>query len=279
MPELSEVSRTADLGRESFQKQYFTPKVPVILDGISHNWPAFHKWDLDYFRQVAGDRVVPLYNSRPARGKEHQHAAATQLPLAEFIRRLEQGEKDLRMFFWQIMKEAPPLAEDFEYPDLGMEFFKRLPVLFFAGKDARVNLHFDIDLADILLCHFGGPKTVYLFAPDQTDNLYRVPFSFSSIFDIDISKPDYQRFPKLRQARGYKATLKHGDVLYMPSGYWHYVIYNEISWSMSLRALPNRIKHRARIAHNIMVVRSIDALMRKVLGDRWIKYNLDRALR
>ncbi len=248
------------------------------MQSLTQQWPACRKWNLDYFRRVAGDKIVPLYNSEPARGKQHQHAAAAHMPLARFIDRLEAGEKDLRMFFWQIMKEAPQLIDDFEYPNLGMTFFKRLPVLFFAGRNARVNLHFDIDLADILLCHFGGPKTVYLFAPDQSENLYRVPFSFSSVFDIDISQPDYDRFPKLRQARGFKTTLQHGEVLYIPSGYWHYVVYDEISCSMSLRALPGAFHDRARMINNIVVIRTVDAVMRRLFGDRWIRRNLARAL-
>lgn len=277
MPILNSIPQATDLDKQAFQERFFIPKSPVIIKDLVHQWPAYEKWDLDYFRTVAGDKVVPLYNSQPARGKQHQHAAAAHMPLSEFIGRLEQGEKDLRMFFWQIMKEAPVLIDDFEYPDLGMTFFKRLPVLFFAGKDARVNLHFDIDLADILLCHFGGPKTVYLFPPDQTQKLYRVPFSFSSIFDIDISQPDYERFPKLRQAEGYQATLEHGDMLYIPSGYWHYVVYNDISCSMSLRALPTRLSDRAKMFHNIAIVRTIDGLMRKLLGDLWVERNLKRA--
>ncbi len=276
---LNPIPRVDKLDKKAFQQRFFVPKLPVVIKSLTHNWPAYEKWNLDYFRQVAGDNIIPLYNSQPARGKQHQHAAAAHLPFSQFLDLLEQGEKDLRMFFWQIMKEAPVLTADFQYPDLGMSFFKRLPVLFFAGKDARVNLHFDIDLADILLCHFGGPKTIYLFPPSQTENLYRVPFSFSSIFDIDISQPDYQRFPKLRQAQGYQVTLEHGQVLYIPSGYWHYVVYNEISCSMSLRALPTKLTERIKVFHNIAILRTVDGLMRKLLGDRWVERNLKRASR
>jgi hypothetical protein len=141
------------------------------------------------------------------------------------------------------------------------------------GKGARVQMHFDADLADIVLCHFGGKKRVMVFGPDETPYLYRVPFSFSALYGVWPDAPDYARYPALRRARGSIAELGHGDALYIPPGHWHYVVYDEIGFSLSLRALPRNTRHIGALVYNIAVLRTCEAIMRKVFGRRWIDRN------
>ncbi|PFX26520.1 Short transient receptor potential channel 6 [Stylophora pistillata] len=40
---------------------------------------------------------------------------------------------------------------------------------------------------------------------------------------VDILKPDYQRFPKFKEAQALNCTINEGDVLFMPSFWWHEV--------------------------------------------------------
>lgn len=275
----SPVRRIDSISRQNFEQNHKQPAVPVILERLTETWPAREKWSLDYLQELAGDVLVPLYNSEPSRNRKHQHAPTATLPLREYLQKVHEGEKDLRLFFFNFFHSIPQLREDFSYPDIGLRFFKKLPVLFLGGKGAKVQLHFDIDLADILLCHFGGRKKVYLFAPDQTPYLYRVPFSFSALFDAKIIAPDYHSYPALRYAKGQLAELNHGDVLYIPPGYWHYVEYEEPSMSMSLRAFPRSPGGISKMVYNLFIVRSIDGLMRKCLGQAWNDLNERRARR
>jgi hypothetical protein len=279
MVSLSTVDRTDTLTSDAFHAYYKRPARPVVMEGLTRSWPAREKWSVEYLKRVAGERVVPLYDSKPSRDRKHQHAPAARMPLAEYLDRLAAGENDLRLFFFNLLDEAPALREDFRYPDeMGLKFFKRLPVLFMGGKGARVQMHFDIDLADIFLCHFGGPKHVMLFPPDQTRHLYHVPFSFSSLFDVRYDDPDFQTYPALRHARGYETVLNHGDVLYMPPGYWHFIRYREISFSMSLRAFPREPGNFLRMANNLLVIRTVEGLMRKLVGQPWNDWNERRAI-
>jgi hypothetical protein len=183
------------------------------------------------------------------------------------------GENDLRIFFYNILAGAPQLLEDFSYPDCGLKFFKRLPVLFVGGKDAKVQMHYDIDLANNLLFHFGGRKRVLLFPPDQTRYMYRVPYSFSSLHTIDFNDPDFEQYPALKQLRGQTAELAHGDVLFIPSGFWHYVVYDDIGYSLSLRAYPAGPKHKLVILKNLFYTRIVGYLMRRMVGQPWVECN------
>lgn len=266
---LSPVERVGTISRRSFLDRYRVPRRPVVLLDLTAPWPARRKWSVEYLDAVAGHREISLYDSRPARDRRHQHAAAARMRLGEYLERLRGGEKDLRIFFLRVVDELPELVPDFGYPELGGRWVKKLSVLFMAGRGARVQMHFDIDLAEVLLCHFGGRKRVILFAPEETPYLYRVPFSFSSRFDVAPEAPDYGRFPALARARGTIAELGHGDALYIPAGYWHYVVYDDIGFSLSLRTLPGTPRDLLAALYNILVLRTVDGLMRKVLGQRW----------
>lgn len=242
------------------------------------NWPARDKWNIDYLKAIAGNQQVPLYSSQPAQGKQHQHAAETLMPFKDYLDLLESGENDLRMFFYNILENVPSLLEDFSYPELGMKFFKRLPVLFVGGRQAKVQMHYDIDLANLVLCHFGGPKRVLLIPPEQSKYMYKVPFSFSALHSVNFSEPDFQQHPALAKLNGYVAELKHGDALYIPSGFWHYIVYQDIGFSMTLRSMPTSLSGRATLMKNIFVTRSIEGLMRKFIGQKWNDRNEALAL-
>ena len=273
MPTLTETARATAISKDAFERDYRIPGKPVVLESLTHGWRARDEWSADYLKRVVGHARVPLYESRASTEHRHQHAAAAEMPLGEYLDLLARGENDLRVFFLDVRKYLPELVPDFHFPNLGLELMTRLPVLFVGGRGSRVQMHFDVDLAHVLLCHFGGKKRVMLFAPDQTPYLYRVPFSFSTLFNVRPDAPDYERYPALRHARGEIAELAHGDALYIPPGYWHYVLYDDIGFSLSMRAPPRTPRRLAAVVYNIAVVRNAEALMRKVLGRRWLDRN------
>lgn len=276
--QISPVTRVDTIARDSFLADYKDQQIPLVITNLSRNWPARDKWNFDYFCQTFGDNIVPLYGCEEAKGHRHQHAHIAEMRFGDYIQELKQGNNKLRMFFYNILQQVPALLRDFSYPEIGLKLFKKLPVLFFGGKGTKVQLHFDIDWADLLLCHFGGQKRVYLFPYDQTKYLYHVPYSFSGLSDIDMDRPDFQRFPALQQAKGSLAILNHGDVLYIPPGYWHYIIYDDASFSMTLRALPRKLSHVWQLIYNIIYVRTVDGLMRRWLGQPWNERNRQRAI-
>jgi len=274
----SPVTRVDSLSPEDFILRFKQPSKPVVIENLTQHWPAREKWSMEYFSNVAGDVPVPLYDSKRSTEYKHQHAATTSMPFRDYLKLLQGGENDLRMFFFNLLAETPELVKDFEFPEIGLKLFKKLPVLFMGGKGAKVQMHFDIDLADILLCHFGGKKRVLLVSPEQTPLLYHVPFSFSSLFDIDYDSPDYEKYPALKNVRAEVAELNHGDVLYIPPGYWHYITYDDISFSMALRAFPREPGTLVKMLNNLLVIRTIEGTMRKLVGQPWNDRNERQAV-
>ena len=45
---------------EKFRDEYFLKGVPVIIDKQMSHWPAINKWNVEYIKQIAGKRTVPI---------------------------------------------------------------------------------------------------------------------------------------------------------------------------------------------------------------------------
>jgi len=65
-------------------------------------------------------------------------------------------------------------------------------------------MHQDIDLCNVFLTQFAGRRRVVLFAPDQSQLLYKLPFNVPSTVDID--HPDYDACLALRYVKGSEAV-------------------------------------------------------------------------
>jgi len=40
---------------------------------------------------------------------------------------------------------------------------------------------------------------------------------------VDCDNPDYEKFPKFREARAWEGMLNPGEILYLPARWWHQV--------------------------------------------------------
>ncbi len=275
---LKPIPRVKALNKETFLKEYFDPQQPVVMENLTENWAARENWNFEYFREKAGDIVVPLYDGTPAKGRESSHKPAKRIKMSEYIDILKSGPSDLRMFFFNLLQNCPQLLNDFSYPDLGVKFFKKLPVLFVGGEGAKVLMHYDMDLANNFHFNFAGTKKVILYPPSETKYLYKVPFSIVSMEVIDMDDPDLEKFPALASAKGYEIELKHGDALFIPSKWWHFIKYETPCLSLTLRSLPTSPKKILEVLNNLVILRNYDNLMRKLKGQNWIDYKNKQAI-
>lgn len=109
---------------------------------------------------------------------------------------------------------------------LGLDDRQALVSLWF-GNQTRVAAHFD--LPENLACVVAGRRRFTLFPPEQVHNLYVGPLDFTPagqpISLVDFYAPDVERFPRYGEALAAAsvADLSPGDVLYVPSMWWHQV--------------------------------------------------------
>jgi hypothetical protein len=290
--QLQPVDVVGDISAEDFKKNYYYPMRPLVIKNLAKNWPAYQKWNWDYFKELVGDQKVALYNNIKSDAYTPINTADDYKTFGEYIDMIKQGPAAWRIFLFNIFEHAPELINDFSWPeDLMKGFVKKYPMLFTGGQTSITHMHFDIDVSHILHTQFAGRKRVLLFPNEEQYKLYRKPFEvlsladFSNYYDVDNSKIDYEKFPALRKAKGYDLILDHGDTLFMPAGYWHHMEYLDSGFAMSLRALQPSLTGKLNGVWKLFGMRGIDTLMKKTVPHPWYNWkkkrifdNADRAL-
>ena len=275
---LQDISRVKTISKSDFLQHYFKPQKPVVIEQYISDWPAYTKWNLDYMKSVGGHLTVPLYDDRPVHYKDGFNEPHAKMKLSNYIDLLKSGPTKYRIFLWNALKEIPELQNDFTFPDFGLKLMKNIPMLFFGGRDSHTFMHYDIDLANIFHFHFEGSKQYILFGQKQNDYLYKIPHSLITREDINFNKPNFKKWPMLEKAEGYKTKLSHGEILYMPEGYWHYMRYKTPGFSMSLRAIARNPKNFSKAVYNLLVMRNYDNVMRRIKGQKWIDWKNEQAI-
>lgn len=282
--ELQTVDKVAGISPEDFRTHYYEPMKPLIITDLAKQWPAYHKWNWDFFQQVVGQVEVGVYNNVKSDAYTPVNKADGYMTFGEYLDMVKQGPVALRIFLFNIFQHAPQLVSDFTWPeDLLKGFVKRYPMLFVGGAGSITHMHFDIDLSHILHTQFVGRKRVLLFPHEEQHHLYRKPYevlsfaNFENYADPSASKLDTQKFPAVEKARGYEIILEHGDTLFMPAGYWHHMEYLDSGFAMSLRALQNTMGGKLKGAWNLFGMRNIDTLMKKTFPEWWYNSKKEKA--
>src|SRR5690606_28309487 len=275
---LKPIDRVSTISKKDFMENYVKPQIPVVVERLTEDWPAYDKWHLSYIKEIAGDKIVPLYDDRPVRAEDGFNEAHAEMKMSEYIDLLEIEPTNYRIFLYNIMKEVPQLREDFKWPKIGLRLVKQLPMLFFGGENSKVFMHFDIDYSNILHFNFNGEKQCVIFPPSQTPYMYKVPHSLISREDRAFDAPEFDKFPARKHAQEYVCNHIHGGMLYMPEGYWHYIKYLTPSFSMSLRAFPRNPKYLLKAAYNVAIMRHYDNFMRRRKGQEWIDEKNEKAI-
>ncbi|HSC54552.1 MAG TPA: cupin-like domain-containing protein [Phnomibacter sp.] len=276
---LSPIDVVDSISTEDFRNNYYTPMKPVIIKDMAKQWPAYEKWNWDYFKQLVGDKKVGLYNNVKSDAYTPVNAADDYKTFGEYIDMISAGPAGWRIFLFNIFDHAPELVQDFRWPEHLMKgFVKKYPMLFVGGASSITHMHFDIDLSHILHTQFCGRKRVLLFPFEEQHKLYRKPFEvlsladFSNYYDSEKSKLDYDKFPAVQKAKGYEVILDHGDTLFMPGGYWHHMEYLDSGFAMSLRALQPGLGDKLAGVWNLFGMRTIDTVMKKTFPIPWYNY-------
>lgn len=271
--ELSQIDCVDDISKEDFEKNYLRTRRPLVIKNMAKNWPAYEKWSMDYMKTVVGDRMVPLYDSSKADPSKPINASAANMKFGDYIDLIKSKPTDLRIFLFDPIKQAPKLLDDYIAPkNLMGGFLDSYPNMFFGGKGSVTFLHYDIDMAHIFHTHFNGRKHVILFENKWKERLYQIPYATYALEDYDVENPDFDKFPALKGVKGIEAYLEHGDTLFMPTGYWHWMKYLDGSFSISLRAWDKSWAVKARSLYNLTIQRKFDDFMKGNFREKYMAW-------
>ena len=277
---LKPIDKVNHISKDDFIINYLNPRKPLIIRKATENWPALQKWTFEYLKETVGDKTVPLYNSTKADASKPINAPTTEMKFGDYIDLIQKEPTDLRIFLFDPIKYAPKLLEDFCPPtELMGGFLDKFPTMFFGGAGSVTFLHYDIDLAHIFHTHFNGRKHVILFEQKWSERLYCIPFATYALEDYNIEDPDFEKFPALKGVEGQEAILEHGDTLFMPTGYWHWIKYLDGSFSISLRAWDKSWAIKAKSIYNLTVQRKFDDLMKKNFKQKYMAWKEELAVK
>lgn len=283
--QLKPVEKLSSIAPNKFMQEYYLPMKPLVITDLAKQWPAYNKWNWDYFKNIVGNTQVGVYNNIKSDAYTPINTADDYMSFGDYLDMVKKGPVGLRIFLFNIFQHAPQIVNDFSWPEELMRgFVKRYPMLFVGGAGSVTHMHFDIDLSHILHTQFVGRKRVLLFPYEEQHKLYRKPYevlsfaNFENYYDSDNTKLDLAQFPAVEKASGFEVILEHGETLFMPAGYWHHMEYIDSGFAMSLRALQSSMGGKLKGVWNLFGMRNIDTLMKKTFPEWWYNSKKEKAI-
>ncbi|MES3001665.1 MAG: cupin-like domain-containing protein [Pseudomonadota bacterium] len=233
---------------------------PVIVTDAMDQWRAMQEWSFSSLGERFGGDLVPV-----SLGLMSPVAKMTKL--SAFLGHLEQPDGELPGFWvnagdgrplangpakedraayylmgWFAFQKHPELLEEIQPPpyfvadwELALspqmrEIFQwvsgRETTSLYVGAEGTLSpLHCDFWNTHAYLAQVRGRKRVMLFPPGDCDFLYGGR--------VDPALADPGEFPLFANATAYTGTIGPGDMLFMPSGWWHWVLGLENSITVS----------------------------------------------
>ncbi|XP_021700731.1 jmjC domain-containing protein 7 [Aedes aegypti] len=246
-----------------FVRDNVAKNMPLIIREATNDWPAVEKWNSKYFRETFADKevTVAITPNGYADGLAKHDGAdffvlpmETQMSMGEFLDTLDRKDENILY----IQRQNSNLTEDFYelWRDVDMEklkfaseaFNKQPDAINFWMGDDRAITSTHKDPYENIYCVISGYKDFILIPPVDLHNVPRKKYPMGiymqeddgtmvvePILDeickprliewvsIDPLEPDLERYPQYANATAYEIRVNAGDMLYLPSLWYHHV--------------------------------------------------------
>jgi hypothetical protein len=237
--------------------QYVAQRKPcVIVDGLA-SYEYLRRWTPAQLAVACGDTLVSVAVSferysggqSPAAERKRPYRLAN-VALRDAVRWMTSAELADREFYvpQEAIEKFPPLCRD-------VMFGKRL-------QDSRVRVWIGTahtvtplhhDLAPNMFAQIFGEKRFLLYSPDQAASLYPKTGEEFHVSAVDPRQPDLHAYPRFSEATPAVVTVRAGEVLFLPSFWWHHVTSLSLSisvnqwWKSDLHEYCNRTGARLMV--------------------------------
>lgn len=242
LDDLPSPKEVADISPEAFREQVTSRYEPLVIRGVARDWPivraaaASAETAAEYLKKFDTGRRLPLVvaplesGGRLMYNDDHTGFNFTreQTTLSNGLDRIvsRSAEAGDPFAFFQcvpVEKSVPGLQGEIDNPLVPANSRPHIWI----GSKITVAAHFD-EAKNVAIVA-AGRRRFTLFPPEQVDNLYigRLDFTPAGqpISLVDFRSPDFERFPKFRQAlaSAVSVELLPGDAIYIPAPWWHHV--------------------------------------------------------
>lgn len=222
---------------KDFLRDYYDENRPVIFTQAVDHWPA-KTWTPDYLKGVIGSREVEVQSGRTRDKKyeENREKFRRMMPFDQFIDEVTSlgQSNDIYMTANNINRSHETMQIIF--PDIGnigdgyldMKNLDKQCYVWVGPAGTLTPLHHD--LTNNLFVQIYGRKRFLMIPACEVPLLYNERHVYA---DVDAFAPDYQQYPRYRDATVMDFILHPGETLFIPIGWCHAVEALDISISIS----------------------------------------------
>jgi len=221
-----EIPRISGKEEKTILKEYVKKGKPVIITDVASHWDCVKKWSPQYFKDAFGDDDI-LISDNLANTETSDYFNVQYAKLREIIECMEKGDNSKYARFNNLLYIHPELIDDVDSEWLGK--MKGIPTrrglfqIFIGAKGTKTSLH--AACAHNYFTQVYGVKRWRLISSSDDPALKPVingsPF-FVSTFDPEF--PSYEEHPAAEYLDIYESDLKAGEILFVPSSFWHHVV-------------------------------------------------------
>lgn len=261
---LQEIENWHNVDRAVFENEILPSNRPAVLKGLLRDWPVVQAG------RESATSVASYFKRFDNGGTVNAMVGAPQIDGRFFYSEDFQGFnfESIDVSISTALDNLVSLAETPQPPAIALQALHVPDIMpLFSGENtmplldsdiapriwisnrSRIAAHFDNN--HNIACVLSGSRRFTVFPPDQVGNLYIGPLlktpGGTPTSVVDLSEPDYERFPKYRDAleAAQEAILEPGDAIYIPILWWHGVESLE-----SLNVLANYWWNDAVSAHH-----------------------------
>ena len=248
---------------KDFHRNWISKNLPCVFKNATAHWPALKKWDPHYLKEKIGSKQVTVAvtpNGLADAVTDNKFVLPEEriMKMEDFLDITKQDTGD-SVFY--IQKQNSNMTEEFRElmndidPNISWayEALDKEPdaVNFWMGQGKAVtSLH--KDHYENLYCVIKGEKIFTLYPP--SDRLY-IPYENYPVaqykyennqwiietnkivgdsstvpwISVDPLHPNYEVYPQFKHAQPYTCKVQSGDVLYLPSLWFHHVQQSDLT--------------------------------------------------
>jgi hypothetical protein len=187
---------------------------PTVVRGGARGWPAAG-WTFASLRERVGAATVPVHTGRwkPARGWVARDGATVPMRAEAFLGDLAAGRAAGYLAGNELFREVPALRADLAFPEVGLF---AVDVAWIGPRGTSTPIHYD--MAPNLYAGLSGQKRWRLWRPERP-----LRPRFGGLGGFAMSAIDAGRGPEAAGTPDVDLVLDAGDLLVVPSGWWHRV--------------------------------------------------------
>ncbi len=217
-----------DIERTSFEQikdqREILLQTPLVFRGAAKEWEAVKLWSKEFFRDQHGDTPVTIIDNPGLVDKDKENVFK-HTNFAEYFKEVEK-DKSKYLRFSRVLDNNPQLLKYLNM-DWLRQFKANLSVgdqtfLFIGEGDTKTPMH--AALSHTIFVQIKGKKRWIICAPNErffTDPVAgRLLYYYTNGDITNNNDPNYTLMPYVRK---YDVILDEGDVLWLPSYFWHHV--------------------------------------------------------